>query len=234
LGPVPDPEGSPGDRTVLLYDVMLAGQGAGALDWIGRDLQEIGTSLELGEWYVGAMGLRVSVWDVDGWRDVAWVRDVGPIAWEDVGIMVPVLSDTVRVRLSFVADAWRIDRIAVAATAHRPATRQIPLARIRDAGGENGRALAAARAPDEAYLTTTPGQWFSAEFDVGPASVPRTMLLVSQGYYVEWMRPDWIRNAGRTAPFVPSNERLIEAIDRWRAVQDAYERRFFESRFPVR
>ncbi len=177
--------------TVLLYDVMLASQGVEAIDWIGEDLQQIGSALALGEWYVDAMGLRVAVREGETWREAAWMRDVGPIAWNEVGLML-------------------------------------------DAGDTpNEHALAAAGAADDRYLQTTPGQRFTAEFDVGPRKGPRTFMLVSQGYYIEWMRREWLRTPD-PAPFTPSAAQLANAVARWRQVRATYERRFFESRVPVR
>lgn len=219
--------------TILLYDVMLAGQGARALDWLAHDLERIGPALELGRWYAGTMGIRVSVADGDAWRRVAWIRDVGPIAWKDIGVMVPAAGDTVRVRLEFVADAWRIDRVALGGDARRPASRDVGVARVTDAmGADQADALAAVRDPDEHYLRTMPGHWFSVTFAPDPVAGPRTFLLVSQGYYVEWMRPDWLRQPDRG--FTPSPAPVAEALAAWRAKRADYEHRFFASRFPVR
>jgi len=219
--------------TVLLYDAMLAGQGARAIDWIGHDLARIDNALALGRWYVNAMGLHVSVREDGAWREVAWIRDVGPIAWKELGVMVPAHGDSVHVRLSFVTDAWRIDRVALAAHVRRPAAELFPTARIL---GVDGRpvldALRAVRRPDDRYLETTPGQRFIVEFDTGIEGASRSFLLVSQGYYVEWMRPDWLR--APPATFEPSNAQLGIALDRWRATRDDFERRFYASRLPVR
>jgi hypothetical protein len=219
--------------TVLLYDVMLAGQGARAVDWLGQDLERIGPALELGQWYAGTMGIRVLVAEGDGWRRVAWIRDVGPIAWKDVAVVLPAARDTLRVRLEFVADAWRIDRAALAVDVRRPAARDVAVARLTGPDGAGlPEALAAVRDADDQYLRTTPGQWFRAAFAPEPRDGPRTFLLVSQGYYVEWMRPDWLRQPDRG--FTPSPAPLGEALARWRATRGDYERRFFASRLSVR
>ena len=55
-----------------------------------------------------------------------------------------------------------------------------------------------------------------------------------QGYYTEWVRPSWIRDAGRGVAFEPSDASLVEAMHRWRAVRPEFERAFFETRIPVR
>lgn len=221
--------------TVLLYDVMLSGQGARALDWIGRDLEEIGPALELGRWFVEEMGLRVRVADASGaWREVGWIRDAGPIAWSHRAVMLPVTRpDTLQVRLVFVADAWRIDRAVFAAEPWRPGIESIPPARIVAPDREPiPEALTAVRTADDRYLQTGPGDSFFVEFDAGRAQDDRTYLLATQGYYVEWMRPDWLRRPPGT--FTPSNEALFAAMRRWQVVQREYEQRFFATRFGAR
>ena len=111
--------------TVLFYDMMLARSGARSLDWVGSDLERLGTATELGRWYASRLGLRVSYPDVDSASaPTIRVPDPGPIAWKD--LVLPVAThgkERLRVRISFIADAWRIDRIAVGGAFSRPQVR---------------------------------------------------------------------------------------------------------------
>lgn len=225
-------------NTVLLYDVMLKAQGAAALDWVGRDLARVGEAAELGRWYHSRMGMRLTSGE-DGRAPFAKrLADAGPIAWKDVAVVVPVPREgPVRVRLSFAADQWRIDRIQVAARVARPETRIVPVAEVLDGGGSwDAPAAEALRASDDAYLVTSPGTSFSLRFDLPP--VPpgraRTLMLASQGYYVEWIRGDWIRNGGSRKRFEPTDQALLEAMRRWRDVQPEFEGRFYAARVPTR
>jgi hypothetical protein len=225
-------------NTVLLYDVMLGARGGRALDWQANDLARLGPALELGTWYASRMGLRVLVPDGRGFREVGRVKDTGPIAWKDAAVPLPPASgDTVRVRLGFVTDNWRIDQVLLASRVHRPAVRTIPLSRVATAGApRDTTALAAMQLHDRRYLETQPGQWFTAVWEVGPepADGARTFLLASQGYYTEWIRGDWLATGRDTTAFAPSDVSLVEAMRRWRGVQDSLERRFYASRIPVR
>ncbi len=225
-------------NTVLLYELMLRDPGARSLDWMGRELQEIGPAARLGRWYAGRMGLRVAVWDGTAWREVARVPDTGPVAWKDVAVLVPVPpGDSLRIRLGFVADDWRIDRIQLALGARRPPAAALEPREVRSADGlPDTAARASLRAPDERYLVTSPGQRFEVRFAAGPARADseQTFLLVSEGYYVEWLRASWVRGAHRTATFEPSDDALVEALHRWQAERAGYERRFAASRVPVR
>lgn len=222
--------------TVLFYEFMLAQQGARALDWIGRDLAEVGTVVEMGDFYVQRMGLRVEVRDGGVYREVGRIAEVGPIAWSDVAMPVPVPeSDSLRLRLRFVADAWRIDRAAIAGAVRRAPIQTHPLAHVLDADRAEAPALLERMGrADETYHVTGPGDRFWIGFEPGRAGGARTFFLAGQGYYIEWVRGDWVRER-RTGPaFRATDSTLVAAIRRWREVQPDYEARFADSKIPVR
>jgi hypothetical protein len=227
-------------NTVLLYDIMLGSQGPAALDWVGEELERIGPAVAVGQWYARRMGMGISVRGDDGaYRDVARVRDTGPVAWKDVAVVVPAPErDSLRIRISFAADNWRIDRIALAASVRRPEMVRHPLTAVLDAEERaDSTALAGLTDPDSHYLQTLPGQRFTAVFGVGPAPVDsaRTFLLVSQGYYIEWQRRAWLTGEQRAGGgFQPSEASLYAAISRWRDTQGALERQFMATKVPVR
>ena len=176
------------------------------------------------------MGLRVTV---AGGGEVGRVGDVGPLAWKEVAIIVPVDGDSVRVRLSFVTDAWRIDRIAIGRDPRRAATRAIAPAAVAGVDGVTEvEAIARLRQADDRYLETRPGERFELSFDTGPGSPgERTFLLASTGYYVEWIRAAWLDSPA--ASFDPSDAALVDALRRWRDARDTYEAAFQRVRFPV-
>jgi hypothetical protein len=225
-------------NTVLLYDMMLGDAGARSLDWVAGDLDRIGPAVQLGQWYVSHMGMRVAVWRDGGWQEAGRIKDTGPVAWKDVAIVVPVPPGvTLRVRLSFVADNWRIDRVAVSFAMRTPTVTTHPLAHaLGAAGAEDTTALASLAAADGRYLETLPGQFFTAEWQTGtpPADSARTFVLASQGYYTEWIRRGWIAAGRRPTPFTPTDGALAEAVARYRQVKDTLEVRFAATRVPVR
>lgn len=224
-------------NTVLLYDFMLGAPGARSLDWLAHDMYRIGPVLQLGRWYRNNFGLRILVKRGDKYEEVERHPTYGPVAWRDVATMVPVRGqDELQIRLTFVADEWRIDRLAVATRARRVESRVVGLTRV-DAGDDStsSSALRSMREPDERYLQTSPGQKFTIAFDVGqtPASEARTFLLASQGYYTEWLRGSWIKASRDSIPFKPDNAVLVGAIRRWYATRDSVEKLFYGARIPV-
>ena len=162
--------------------------------------------------------------------------DAGPIAWKDVAVVVPASSDdSVRIRLEFVVDEWRIDRVRIAGHVRRPEVREVPVTDVALRSGEQlDDAVSRVAAPDEQYLETLPSNVFHARFDVGRSDSPRTFLIAAQGYYTEWIRPAWVRDAHSPRTFEPSDASLVSALRRWQEVKPDFERRFYETRIPVR
>ena len=222
--------------TVLLYEHMLGGQGARALDWIGQDMASIGAVAEFGDYYLRRLGLRVEVEEAGQFREVGRVAEAGPIAWAERAVVVPVPEgDVLRVRLRFVAGGWRLDRATLADV--RTATpARVALESVTD---DAGRPLPDVAAPlattDLDYAVRGPGSVFHATFRP-PAAAPgrrQTFFVSSQGHYIEWMRPDWLRRPDR-GRFVPTDSTLVAAIGTWRRLRADYEARFESSKLPVR
>jgi len=194
--------------------------------------------MEIGRWYGSRMGMHIAVRTRSGWKAVAYIPDSGPIAWQQVAAVIPVIQgDTLHVRLSFVADQWRIRTVRVATAYRHPHAARLPIASVITARSvADSVALSGVRTLDGHYLATSPGQRFTVRFATGPAphDSTRTFLLATEGYYTEWIRGSWIRQAVRPRPFVPSDSTLALAVHRWTQVQPEFERRFATSRIPVR
>ncbi|MGB5580821.1 MAG: hypothetical protein WBM68_09680 [Woeseia sp.] len=223
-------------NTVLLYDVMLAGQGFRALDWMGRDLTRLKDRWQLARWYRNTMGLHVAVREGERWREVASFDDTGPIAWKDIAVALPrTRNKTITVRLSFVSDNWRIDQASLATLARVAKFETVPLLQITDA--LDARHLAAERdlaADDKHYVITQPGEHFRLAFDADAlATEDRTFFLSARGYYIEWMRRDWLQTS-TTAAFEPNDAALVAALTRWRSQRETMRAQFDATRINVR
>jgi hypothetical protein len=224
-------------NTVLLYEVILKGQGFRALDWIGQDLDRLGPKFLLARWYRKQMGLHISIRDRNGYRHVATLPDTGPIAWKDVAIPLGrVPGGRVKLRLSSVADNWEIDRIALATAAESGEARAVPVSSARSA---DGQALPAVRdnlrRTDDDYVITRPGEYMQLQFDVGNPQdgAQRTWFLAAEGYYIEWMRPEWLQTTATTA-FVPDDAAILAALGLWEQRRDEFRKLFESTKIPVR
>ena len=225
-------------NTILFYDLMLASQGAEALDWLGTDMATIGPASELGQWFQETMGLEVSVLGPQGWKRVARLADTGPLAWNEIAIQVPVPEgEEFRVRLSFLADEWRIDFAGLATEAAFAEPNTASFVYVAPIDGVHDPAMAARIAqPDEDYLVTHPSVALSLESTpLGAyAKGERTFFLSSQGYYTEWIQRNWIQSANPPEEFRPSGKTIERLMERWLEEKDEFQTRFFETRIPVR
>lgn len=223
-------------NTVLLYDEMLSAQGAHAVDFEAKDLNNIADMVRIGRWYGGHMGMHVSVRRGVQWDTVASVPDAGPIAWREVAAVVPVPpGDTLHVRLSFVADQWRIGKIGAAMRFRHPQPETFEPAAVVEANGTPADSARTSVATlDARYLETTPGQRFTLRFTTGasPRDSVRTFLLATEGYYTEWVRGSWIRQAEAAGEqsFAASDSTLAQTVRHWRDVAPTFEAQFARTR----
>lgn len=224
--------------TVLFYDYMLASQGVNALNWITEDLNDISTVIEMSEWFRKRTGLRVEIWDGKRYQEVDRVLEVGPIAWKQVAVPIKIpkaVDETVKVRLTFIADAWRIDQVAFAETIQEGTFRVIPPTALLNTDRVE-QPLEPILRPDGERLITIAGQRYWVRFDAGLHNdgMQRTYFIAGLGYYTEWIRGDWVREHGNGPTFKASDQTLLAAMAKWRMVKDDFEARFESSKIPVR
>jgi hypothetical protein len=224
--------------TSVLYEHLMGRQGALALDFMGNDLSRITTLAKLASWYGGSFGMRVEVQDGSEWHPVIRLMDFGPTAWRVMGVALPAVrtvDDSVRIRLTFAADAFRIDQIGVAQRVRRVEQRFIPIARATDAEGKSRPDIVAMLAKaDDREVETHPGDQFHLEFDADTASgTSRTFFFAAQGYYVEWLRPAWMKDAATAEPFSASHASIRDLLRSWRGGRDSLETYFFTRRVPI-
>jgi len=224
--------------TVMFYDVLLANQGIRSLDWQGMNARDASYALGLSRWHHRHFGMRISARSGKGFRDLAWLRDTGPIAWHDVAIELPVTKDdTCFLRLDFLPDNWMIDWVGVSFDNPRRAqVREIACEEVREADGKESDAeRALLLVNDGRYLVTTPGvcRYLTFRPEPTPAGLEREYFVRSGGYYLEWLRNEWLRSEP-LGWFQPRDQALTELGVRWLEKKPELERRFFEARVPVR
>jgi hypothetical protein len=73
------------------------------------------------------------------------------------------------------------------------------------------------------------------QFDAGLLRADRqhTFFLAATGYYIEWMRRDWLETTTASA-FVPGDAAVIDALSRWRTQRESMRELFDATRINVR
>lgn len=226
--------------TVLFYDVILASQGVHAIEWLGSRTANLFYAWRLHNWFERHFGLRVQLLRGTRVEDVARIPLSGPIAWHQVAVALPAPSGpTVALRLAFLPDNWVVDWVGVSfdhSTDYR--VNQVHARTVVDAdGNQRDDLLWPLRESDSRYLITHPGDRHLLTFNPGP--VPegrqRTYFLKSRGFYIEWLRQEWLarRPDGEEAvPFELNDDTVVKTARLWLRKKDRFEKEFFESKVP--
>jgi hypothetical protein len=227
--------------TVFLYDVAMAQQGFYALDWMASDSAAPGYEARFGRWFNKGFGMTVQLLDGGSYRTVAQFAPTGPIAWKQASTGFPAPSaDVARLRLSFTPDNWAIDWVGVSFVSTDAVQRRIvkpdAIAALRGNGYSLDPGLVAGE--DSRYLVTYPGDLYKVSFALPPAveGMQRSYFLASRGYYIEWMRMDWIAESERYGPSLPLdfNDSLLQRTARiWLQRRDDMQDRFYNTRLPL-
>ena len=220
--------------TFLFYQTIAwLGQRAG--DWLAALEQggpvaadrAMGLARELG-------GVEVLVADSAGWRVVGIFNESGPIAPDRQ--VIPLSLHTqgpIHVRLRFARGHFRIGRAALVTLHGEEAARAFDPVAVIGLRGADPKALARLTDPDH-HLVTQRGDEFRIVFDLSDLQGDHELFLESQGYYYEWMRPEW---AGEEAPalaalvFADPAAALRHMAPLFKAREESMERAFWSSRF---
>ena len=227
--------------TVLLYDVMLKAQGIHALDWLGEETRNPLSAWRIYRWFDQNYGLHIQSWDGERFVSAASLNPTGPIAWHEVAVTLPPSEGPeARIRISFLPDNWMVEWVGVGYQAVSSATVQsVAAAAVDDLPGSEGeRILSPLRENDSTYFMTSPGESHTLFFPAEPPApgAVRTTFLRSGGFYVEWLREDWFKEAGSVAEgpgFQPGSAAIQKTAQLWLEKKTFMEQRFLETKIPL-
>jgi hypothetical protein len=227
--------------TVLLYDVMLKAQGIHALEWLGEETNNLLYAWRINRWFGRNYGLHVQSWDGERFVPVASLSPTGPIAWHEVAVALPpTTGPEARIRLSFLPDNWMVDRVGVGYRALGSSEfRAIAAEAVDDLPvSEAERILAPLRATDKKYFMTSPGESHTLFFPAEPpaAGTERTCFVRSGGFYIEWLREDWFKDAitvTQGPAFEPNDEAVQLTAKLWIKKKPGMEKQFLETKIPL-
>jgi hypothetical protein len=176
-------------------------------------------------------GIEVQVQDGDAWRTIGEVYETGPIATDVHLVMLPEGASGERVRLVLQRGGWRIDSVALATITGEAKPIRIAPTKVR---GTLGSEYAAARRPATTFpIVTMPGDRYELEY-VLPAGESYELFLDSRGYYLEWMRQEWLADENPLAAlrlFTSPERMLRELAPAYKRVEPRMEEIFWRSRY---
>ena len=208
-----------------------------SLAWLGRSASDTLAALERGNRAVGGAftrlrnavgGIEVLAETTDGnWVRAGEVREMGPLATDIVAVPLPA-DATGRLRLRLARGHWRIDYLASARLGARVEPHVIEPASVT--GPHKVPA-----APSS--LITLPGDVYTYSFRLANAAERDELFLESQGYYLEWMRDEWLseENKIRAAQLVLNPEQLLrDMAPEFKTQEPRMEALFWGSRYAHR
>jgi hypothetical protein len=221
--------------TTFLFYQTLAYMGPSAGDWIAR-LEREGPASPVVD-RVHALrdilrGIEVLVPDGQGgWASAGEVHETGPLASDVKLVPLPArgsASPYSRIRLRVTRGHFRIDFVALGRLGQSVTPqRLLPVEVRREAGGP---AEAVVRRP----LTTVPGDAYRFVYRLPPDPESQELFLESRGYYLEWIRQEWLSEADPPALLrVLANPRqtLLDLAPTYHQREAEMEKAFWSSRY---
>jgi len=203
-----------------------------ALAYLGDDAGRWLAALETGDDTrdeIGAIGrllgnIEVLTPDADGaWRVVGGVGETGPLAADTK--VVPLHREAtdgttpLRLRLRLVRGLWRLDMVGLVRLGGEVEPVRILPTSVRRDGVEDREALRLLVDRAEP-LVTLPGDAYEITYTLPEDPPAHELFLEARGYYLEWMRQEWIAEQNGLA----AARLVFDPAGTLRALAPAYKR----------
>jgi hypothetical protein len=178
--------------TFLIYQA-LAYMGNDAGRWLAA-LETGGPGAVRGAAAMGELLGTIEVLVRDGggeWIVAGRVGETGPLASDTRIVPLPRSDGPLEVRLRMTRGLWRLEQAVLAALGPEVAPVRLAPMRVRRDGAYDGAALSGLTDPASA-LVTLPGDAYDVAYELPEGPDGYELFLESRGYYLEWMRQEWI------------------------------------------
>jgi hypothetical protein len=161
--------------------------------------------------------IKLSSWDSDNkeWKPIEEFDEKGPIAKNL--ILAPIFNknpqkDKLKIKLELTKGLWRLDYIGLDLidTIANPIIIYPSEIEVIDGADYTIKDI---KSDDKNYLISFPGNEFKFKFDLPETSNSQDyeLFLSSKGYYLEWIRQDWIKGKN----IVKLNKMLMNDTQTW-------------------
>ncbi len=183
--------------------------------------------------------IEVQARGADGsWATVGEVGETGPIATDVKLVQLPDGVEARSLRLRLTRGHWRLGWIALARVPGPAKAQRVRPSAVRRVRGSfaDAEALDRLRRSDR-KLITFPGDEYAIDYDLPVPPERAELLLDAKGYYLEWMRQEWLKEESPVAAalllYAPRQAMVILA-PRFHEMEPNMERMFWESRYAPR
>jgi hypothetical protein len=228
-------------NSLLFYEKFLDQQNFGAIDWLDGKSTSALETIKFYRWYTSHFGLKIDHEQDGDFYEMTRVRDTGPTAWSNLGFSIPVnKAGRNLLRLRFIPDNWEIDWVGISFEGTKHAKTSVAdLASVRQLNQNVTREVQNKLVKsDQQYLTTYPGEAYELDFSVKKVrpGMQRSYFILSEGFYTEWLRTDWLNPAlgeRYQEPLILDDNLVRNLYRSWVAQKEDFECAFFESRLPT-
>ena len=162
------------------------------------------------------------------------IEEMGPIA-ADIHLVKLAASegDKLKVRLKMTKGLWRIDYLALASLDSQEVPLRIKPAIAKKDFVTDNHALKLLH-DSSSVLITYPGDVYNLYYDLPESSGKYELFLETRGYYLEWMREQWLEEEdmkkARLMFGFPKKFMRVVAPE-FKAVEPRMEEQFWNSRY---
>jgi hypothetical protein len=180
-------------------------------------------------------GIEIFIQNPSGqWIKSGEIDEMGPIASDVHLIHLPLQqSATTKIRLKMTKGLWRIDYVALAESLKPVEPIEIQPSMVITNNEVNELALCQLTESNEP-LTTLPGDTHMLHYTLPNDSDNYEIFLKSKGYYLEWMRQEWLAEQDlKKAYLMFGMPRLYMKLvaDQFKVVEPTMEKTFWKSRY---
>jgi hypothetical protein len=181
-------------------------------------------------------GIEVQARGAGGaWQTVGELDETGPIASDVQLLRLPAGTDARQLRLRLTRGHWRLGMLALARVDGAARVTRLAPVDLRTRGRANPAALRGLRGAQP--LITLPGDEHELVYQLPGDPEGFELLLSSRGYYLEWMRQEWLADEDPLAAAL-----LLKApaaamrwlAPRFKAMEPRMEEMFWRSRYAPR
>jgi len=168
------------------------------------------------------------------WEVTDRLLEYGPLA-NDIQI-IPLgefSGKSVKIRLRMTKGNWRLDYVSLASLTQTVNAVRLKPARVIKDGASDNQAYDKLLDSQKA-LVTLPGDTYTLQYNMPNNSGEYELFLESRGYYIEWIRQEWIEEENRLLlgqMFLNPQKALRRLAPEFKKVEDKMEEQFWSSRY---
>lgn len=198
-----------------------------------RDVLSTSMMKELGK-------IDIYLWDElqSDWIYQGDFYETGPIAINKqiLPIKNTYKKSQIKLKIELNRGLWRIDYLALTNIKKSIKPEFISPSHIYNKGDLDNPALNNIL-DNQKYLVSMPGEEFKFVFDLPESDKEYDFFLYSKGYYLEWMREDWVKDKDllKLNQIVNNPEKyLIEEAENYKKYEESMEEQFWDSRIDTK